>query len=362
MTKYDSINTSGLHIRKEGRAGRITINKPSILNAINLDQVNIITRALWNWASDDEIQLVILDGTGGRALCAGGDIVSLYKSRGDGGDAAASFWCAEYRLSAMISHYPKPYVALMDGIVMGGGIGLSAHGSHRIVTECSKLAMPETLIGLIPDVGGLWLLANTPGHIGEYLGLLGEHMGAADALYTNFADTFVPQKKLSALAAAAADPDGDPIGISIAAFASAPPPTVHANYQEEIDCIFSAPTVELIQKKLDASSSSWAQDALAALSLRSPLALKLTLAGIRQIRRRRTLEDSLKLEYRIATRMYNGGEFIEGVRALLIDKDKSPKWTLPSLEAIDDKTVTNYLSSLVERPELDISDVITKLL
>lgn len=356
MTAQNATQFNDLIIRREGRAGRITLNRPTALNALTFEQVGAIEGALKNWAGDDGVQAVILDGAGGKALCAGGDVVSLYKSRSDGGDIAARFWRAEYRLNAMIAAYPKPYIALMGGIVMGGGIGLSAHGSHRIVTEGSRLAMPETMIGLIPDVGGLWLLANAPGHMGEYLGLLGERMGPSDALYANFADTCVASKDLDALVASVREPHGDPIGVAVAAFASAPPPTVIADRQAEIDRIFSAPTIEAIQTELEASEADWTQHARAALSLRSPLALKLTLAGIRQIRKASSLEDSLRLEYRMTTRLYESGEFLEGVRALLVDKDKSPKWTLPRLDAVDEVTVARYMAPLDNRPELDLPE------
>jgi len=354
MTEQDSVQSSDLIIRRQGRAGRITLNRPKALNALTHSQTLAIEKALSSWIDDGDVGLVILDGAGGKALCAGGDVVSLYKSRADGGDVAAGFWRDEYRLNALINRYPKPYVALMNGIVMGGGIGLAAHGSHRIVTERSMLAMPETMIGLIPDVGGLWLLAQCPGHMGEYLGLLGERIGPADAIYTDIADTFIASDQLDVCVTALCDPAGNPAGVTIADFASPPPPPVYAHRQAEINRIFAAPTVEEIASELAASSAEWAGHALHALSIRSPLALKLTLAGIRQARQLSTLEDSLKLEYRMTTRLYESGEFLEGVRALLVDKDKSPKWTLPTLEAVDDATVEHYLAPLTKRDELDL--------
>ncbi|MEO1609033.1 MAG: enoyl-CoA hydratase/isomerase family protein [Pseudomonadota bacterium] len=356
MTTQEGMQASDIIIRKEGRAGRITLNRPQALNAVTHDQVVAIEKALDGWSDDEDVQLVMLDGAGGKALCAGGDVISLYKNRADGGDLAARFWRAEYRLNAMINRYPKPYVAMMNGIVMGGGIGLSAHGSHRIVSDNSMLAMPETMIGLIPDVGGLWLLAHAPGYMGEYFGLLGERMGAADALYANFADTFIAREKQDAFISALADPEGDPIGVSVAAFASAPPPAVHASRQDEIDRIFAAPTVEDIKAALEASTADWTEHACKVLSVRSPLALKLTLAGIRQVRQKaRALEDSLNLEYRLTTRLYESSEFLEGVRALLIDKDKAPKWTLPTLDAVDEETLAHYLAPLTKRDELGLS-------
>jgi len=186
-------------IRREGRAGRITINRPQALNALTHAMVAPIWDALLAWRDDARVEVVLLDGSGERALCAGGDVRALYDSRGAGSGAARAFWRDEYRLNALIGRYDKPYVAIQDGIVMGGGIGLSAHARHRIVTERSRLAMPETGIGLIPDVGGSWLLGRAPGEAGLYLGLTGAEMDAADAIYARFSDAFVPVSGLGEL-------------------------------------------------------------------------------------------------------------------------------------------------------------------
>ena len=191
--------TDEVLIRREGRAGRITMNRPKALNALTHAMVGRIWDALLAWKDDAGVELVLLDGAGDRALCAGGDVRSLYESRTQGSAIARTFWRDEYRLNALIGRYPKPYVAIQDGIVMGGGIGLSAHARHRIVTERSQLAMPETGIGLIPDVGGSWLLSRTSAQTGIYLGLTGEAMRAADAIYGRFADAFVPPPKIPAL-------------------------------------------------------------------------------------------------------------------------------------------------------------------
>src|SRR5262245_3116557 len=198
-------------IRREGRAGRITMNRPQALNALTHAMVAPIWDALLAWLDDAGVELVLLDGSGEKALCAGGDVRALYDSRSAGSSAARAFWRDEYRLNALIGRYPKPYLAIQDGIVMGGGIGLSAHARHRIVTERSRLAMPETGIGLIPDVGGSWLLAHAPGQAGLYLGLTGAEMDAADAIHARFSDAFVPASDLGELKARLLDPkDGKP--------------------------------------------------------------------------------------------------------------------------------------------------------
>jgi len=212
--------TDEVLIRREGRAGRITMNRPQALNALTLAMVDRIWNALLAWRSDPAVELILLDGAGDRGLCAGGDVRALYDSRQEQGSTLArTFWRNEYPLNALIGRYPKPYVAIQDGIVMGGGIGLSAHAPHRIVTERSRLAMPETGIGLIPDVGGTWLLAHAPGAVGVYLGLTGEAMRAADAIYARFADAFIPSAKIGRLVERLVDASGGPVEEAIRALA-----------------------------------------------------------------------------------------------------------------------------------------------
>ncbi|MBU2531849.1 MAG: enoyl-CoA hydratase/isomerase family protein [Alphaproteobacteria bacterium] len=346
-------------IRIEGRAGRITLNRPKALNALTYDQVIAMSEALERWRQDERVHLVILDGAGDRALCAGGDVLSFYERRDDGGAYAKRFWRDEYVLNAKISRYPKPFVALQDGIVMGGGIGISAHASHRIVTERAMLAMPETTIGLVPDVGGMWLLANAPGHFGEYLGLLGERMNAADAIIFGFSDTFVPSDTLPDLISALVDPGGDSVGVTVAHFAAAPPPPALNERREEIDRVFAAETVEAILAGLAEAAggddAAWQAKAVAAAESRSPLALKLTLQAIRKARQMSSLEQALNLEYRLTTRLFLSGEFVEGVRALLVDKDKAPKWNPTSLSKVSDALVGEFLSPLPEGEELGLA-------
>lgn len=341
-------------VRIEGRAGRITLNRPKALNALTYDQVLVIAETLERWRTDDAVQLVILDGEGDRALCAGGDVLSFYERRDDDGVYAKQFWRDEYELNAAIARYPKPYVALQDGFVMGGGIGISAHASHRIVTERAMLAMPETTIGLVPDVGGMWLLGNAPGRFGEYLGMLGERMNAADAIVMGFADTFVSAAKLPELIAALIDPAGDAVGVTVAGFAEAPAPPVQINRQEAVDEIFAHDSVEAIVAALDAGCEDWQKKAAAAVRSRSPLSLKLTLAAVRAAREMSSLEEALNLEYRLTTRLFLCGEFVEGVRALLVDKDKTPKWQPATLEAVSDAMIAEFMGPLGEGEELGL--------
>lgn len=340
-------------IRREGRAGRITMNRPKALNALTYPMVVAIHDALKRWEQDPEVTVVILDGAGDKGLCAGGDVRAIYHSASEGSGFARKFWADEYRLNAYIRRYPKPYVAFMDGIVMGGGIGLSGHGSHRIVTERSQLAMPETAIGLIPDVGGTWLLAHAPGETGVYLGLTGERMRGAGTMFAQFADTYVPSSRLPELAAALSEAtEPSAVGGIIARFSEPPPPSELASHAEEINAAFKFDTVEAIRDALKAMDTEWARKTLADLDQRSPLALKLTLAAIRNARTLPSLEEALNVEFRLTVRLLEHGEFLEGVRALLVDKDRSPKWNPPTLAGVTDEMVAQFFSPLPEAEAL----------
>jgi enoyl-CoA hydratase len=262
--------------------------------------------------------------------------------------SARAFWRDEYRLNALIGRYPKPYVALQDGIVMGGGIGLSGHARHRIVTERSQLAMPETGIGLIPDVGGTWLLARAPGEAGIYLGLTGESMRAADAIHAGFADTFLPAARLPALIDRLGDPKGGAVGTAIAELAQPAGPSELARRAGDIDRLFAGDTVEAIIGSLESTPIDWVAKARAALAQKSPKSLKLTLAAVRRARRLPSLEGALKVEYRLTVRLFEDGEFPEGVRAMLVDKDRKPRWSPPDLAGVTDDLVARYLAPLPE--------------
>ncbi len=341
-------------IRRDGRAGRITLNRPKALNALSYPMVAPIQNALDAWVDDPDVALVILDSSDPRALCVGGDVRAIHDSAPDGSELARKFWADEYHLNATISRYPKPYVAFMDGIVMGGGIGLSGHGSHRIVTERSQLAMPETLIGLIPDVGGTWLLAHSPGETGIFLGLTGAHMRGAGTIHAGFADRFVPSAKLGELARALATDDAS-VDAIIARFAETPPASDLASHSRDIDAAFRFDSVEAIRAALVAMDSDWSRKIVAELDLRSPLALKLTLAAIRNARTLPSLEDALNVEYRLTMRLFLHGEFVEGVRALLVDKDKSPKWSPPTLDGVTPQMVHEFMAPLPAGEALALS-------
>ena len=255
----------------------------------------------------------------------------------------------------MIGRYPKPFVAIQDGIVMGGGIGLSGHARHRIVTERSRLAMPETGIGLIPDVGGTWLLAHAPGEVGIYLGLTGEPMGTADAIYARFADMFIPSAKLAQLVERLIDAKGGPVGAAIAGLSEDAGPASLAARRADIDRVLGKATVEAMLETLPSLPGEWAQKTIAALAQKSPKSLKLTLAAIRNARSLASLEAALNVEFRLTVRLFEDGEFHEGVRALIVDKDRKPKWSPARLADVGQELVATYLASLPASEELGLT-------
>lgn len=348
--------TDEVIIRVEGTAGRITLNRPKALNALTPGMVRAMWPAMLAWQDDPTVELIIIDGAGERGLCAGGDVRWLYDSRARGIGEALAFWREEYALNALLHRYPKPIVPLMDGIVMGGGIGLSAHtqGGTRIVTERSTLAMPETTIGLIPDVGGTWLLSRAPGAFGEYLGLVGERMHGAGTIFSGFADVFVQSAKLDELRAALVKAKAADVTSVIAKFTEPPPHSNLADHAAEIGRTFSQPSVPAILEALAKEESEWATKTREALLVRSPKSLATTLAAIRGARKLGSLEEALNIELRLCIRLFEDGEFAEGVRALLVDKDKKPRWNPPTIGEVSDASIEALFAPLPPEQELGL--------
>ncbi|KZY46976.1 enoyl-CoA hydratase [Roseovarius sp. HI0049] len=314
-----------ISIRKDGKAGRITLTRPKSLNALSYEMCLAIEDAVDAWADDDTVELIIIDAEGDKAFCAGGDIAALYET-GTKGDLeyARRFWRDEYRLNAKISEYPKPYVAFMQGFVMGGGVGIACHGHPRIVCESSQIAMPECGIGLVPDVGGTYLLAKAPGRLGEYLGTTGTRMNAGDAIHAGFADHFIPQEKWADLIAKLSE-TGDVTLIEQAA--ETPPAGTVSAQAAEIDKHFSGDTLSDIVTSLKSSDSDFAASALKALSRGSPLSMACTIEMLHRLEKPGTdIRQALDTEYRFTHRAMEQGDFLEGIRAAVIDKDRSPKW------------------------------------
>ncbi|MCT9112113.1 enoyl-CoA hydratase/isomerase family protein [Streptomyces mirabilis] len=336
-----------LLLRTEGRAAYLTLNRPKALNALTHAMVRRIDRALTAWEHDPAVETVVLTGAGERGLCAGGDIRAIHEDARNGdGTASAAFWRDEYRLNARIAHYPKPYVAVMDGIVMGGGVGVSAHGSVRIVTERSKIAMPETGIGFVPDVGGTYLLALAPGELGTHLALTGSPTGAGDALLCGLADLYVPSGALPRLLA---DLAHEPVRQLLGQYAQQEPPGELAAARPWIDACYAADTVEEIIDRLLEQGGSAAKETAETLLTKSPTSLKVTLAALRRARRLGPLENVLDQEYRVSCAALTAPDLVEGIRAQVIDKDRSPRWTPPTLAEVTDADVERFFTPLGER-------------
>ncbi|WBO68450.1 enoyl-CoA hydratase/isomerase family protein [Streptomyces camelliae] len=330
-----------------GRAAHITLNRPRALNALNHEMVRRIDAALTAWEHDPDVETVVLSGAGERGLCAGGDIRAVHDDARDGdGTASAAFWRDEYHLNARIAGYPKPYVALMDGIVMGGGVGLSAHGGVRIVTERSRVAMPETGIGFVPDVGGTFLLGRAPGELGTHLALTGAQTGAGDALLCGLADRYIPSAALRDFVAALAV---QPVHDAVAHHVQQPPPGELAEQRVWIDACYSAGTVEEILQRLLDHGDPGAKEAAETLLAKSPTALKVTLAAMRRARRLGSLERVLDQEYRVSCAALGTPDLVEGIRAQVIDKDRSPRWSPASLAEVTDTDVDRFFAPLGAR-------------
>lgn len=334
-------------LRRDGHLGHIILNRPKAINALTHTMVTRIAAALDAWEHDDGVATILLTGAGERGLCAGGDIVAIHRDAVGGGTGTERFWADEYRLNARIADYPKPYVAIMDGLVLGGGIGVSAHGSLRVVTERTKAGMPETSIGFVPDVGGTHLLSRAPGELGTHAGLTAAFLSGPDALALGLADYFVDNGALSALIGNLAV-TGAVQAVQAAARNDFPPSALAAD-RAWIDACYAFDTVEEILSALRNCEEPAAQPAAEALLAKSPTALKLTLESLRRARTFETLAETLEQEYRVSLRCLAGGDLAEGIRAQVIDKDRRPRWTPAALEAVSAADVAGYFTDLGPR-------------
>ncbi|ANM02759.1 3-hydroxyisobutyryl-CoA hydrolase [Rhizobium phaseoli] len=334
-------------IERRGTAGIIRLNRPRALNSLTLAMIRTITEALDGFARDAEVATVVATGEGERGFCAGGDIRALHESARAGDGLAGTFWREEFRLNHMIAVYPKPYVALMDGITMGGGVGLSSHGRHRIVTERTRLAMPETGIGYVPDVGATWLLPKAPGEAGTWLGLTGLDIGAADAIYARLADFQIGSSRLgevieslSGLPRGSSSGDVDSV---LQVYAEPPGESRLRQNATMIDRAFRFNSVEEILAALDVEDGEFAAETRRVLLARSPTSLKLALQLLRAGRRSASLAECLGRELGACLQMPDNPDFFEGIRAAVIDKDRNPKWSPASVEAVKAETIAKFL-------------------
>lgn len=353
MNQNATVDTDELLVERIGQVGSLTLNRPRVLNVLTPVMVDGLNATLKAWAKDPAIKAVVIRGAtrddGKAPFCAGGDIRMLYEQRVDPEHRfAVQFYQEEYRLNRRLHEFPKPHIALIDGVVMGGGVGASIHGSHRVMSERALFAMPETGIGLFPDVGATYFLPRCPGHFGLYIGLTGARIGAADAMHLGLATNYVPSSKMAALDRALCEADyardsHKTVDAVIADFAAKPPVAPLDVHRGAIERAFSAPTVEQIFARLESDGSPFATETLKQLRTKSPRSLKV---AFRQLTQHGGLsfEEAMKLEYRMAVHCNFGQEFFEGVRAVVVDKDQAPKWQPARLEDVTDAMVDDYFA------------------
>jgi enoyl-CoA hydratase len=328
--------------RVDGGVGLITLNRPKAINSLNQRMVDALGAVLTRWASDDEVRAVVLSGAGERGLCAGGDVVAVYESARKDGVEVRRFWRDEYLLDGQIGRFGKPYVSLMDGIVMGGGVGVSAHANTRVVTDTSKVAMPEVGIGFVPDVGGAFLLSRAPGALGLHAALTGAPFSGSDAIAMGFADHYVPHSELDAFTAAIV---ADGVESALARHAVEPPSSTLAAQRDWIDECFAGDTVEDIVSALRAHKGPGAEpadEAARLIATRSPIAVSVALEAVRRAAKLETLEDVLIQDYRVSSASARSHDLVEGIRAQIIDKDRNPKWSPATLAAVTAADIDEY--------------------
>ena len=328
--------------RVDGNVGYVTLNRPKAINSLNQTMVDLLSTVLIRWERDDAVRAVVLAGAGERGLCAGGDVVAIYHSARKDGVEARRFWRDEYLLNGLVGRFAKPYVALMDGIVMGGGVGVSAHANTRVVTDTSKIAMPEVGIGFIPDVGGMYLLSRAPGKLGLHAALTGAPFNGADAIALGFADHYVPHSELDAFAAAIGT---DGVEGALARHAVEPPPSELAAQREWIDeCYSGDSVVDIVARCADMTNGRPANDAANLIGTRSPISLSVTFEAVRRAAELETLEDVLVQDYRVSSASLRSHDLVEGIRAQLVDKDRNPKWSPAGLAEVTVADVASYFA------------------
>jgi enoyl-CoA hydratase len=348
VTETATQENGDLIVRSEGALGVIRLNRPRTINAFTHDMLHGINTALDVFENDSSIGVVLIEGNGERGFCAGGDIRGLYDSIREGGDLGKVFWREEYIMNSRIASYPKPYVAYMDGMVMGGGVGLAAHGRHRILTERTQLAMPEVGIGFFPDVGGTWLLANAPGELGTYFGLTGLPMNAADALRCRLGDVYITTARWAEARAALArlgPACNNGMVRGVLGHYSSPKERGPVEQQKElIDRAFAFDKVEDILAALLNETNDFALKARQTMLEKSPTSLKVALRLLRAARASKSLDECLIREYGAALEVFVSRDFPEGIRAAVIDKDRQPKWSPPQVAEVTPAMVDAYFA------------------
>lgn len=348
--------TDDIRFEVQGAIGCITLDRQRALNSLTLEMIRAMQVQLDAWAEDPKVGAILIEGAGEKSFCAGGDVVAVRRSRLEEGDTdkptklMLDFFGDEYRLNRSISDYPKPYIALLDGVTMGGGVGISVHGDFRIATDRTLFAMPETGIGLFPDVGGGWFLPRCPGELGTYLALTGAPVKAADCLYIEAATHFVPSESLSALREEllALDLEGDAaarISVLLSEHSAPCGDAPLAEHRAVIDSAFAHDRIEDILAALKADGGRFGEETAALLEHRSPTSLKVTLEMVRRGARCASLAEDLEMEFTMVQSFLVAEDFFEGVRALLVDKDRAPKWSPATLDAVTPEDVAGYFST-----------------
>ncbi|MDT5010959.1 MAG: enoyl-CoA hydratase [Mycobacterium sp.] len=328
--------------RTENGVGLLVLNRPKAINSLTHSMVNAMHAVLREWEHDDDVRTVLVTGAGDRGLCAGGDIVAIYHSAlTDGGSEARQFWYDEYVLNQYIARYPKPYVVVMDGIVMGGGVGVAVHGSTRIVTDTSKIAMPEVGIGFVPDVGGTYYLSRSPGRLGLHAALTGAPFTGSDAIAMGFADHYVPHMDLDDFNRTIVT---DGVDAAIDRHAVAPSHSNLVAQRNWVDECYAGETVADIVAALRGHDAGPANDDANLIATRSPTSLAVALESVRRAAGLDTLEDILRQEYRVSCGTLRGPDLVEGIRAQVIDKDRNPKWSPSSLAAVSAADVDAFFA------------------
>jgi len=342
--------TEELIARREGIAGFLTLNRPKALHALTTDMDHAMTEALLAWRNDPDIKVIIIDHSEGRGFCAGGDVAFLRQSAlTDNGVSGRKFFFEEYQLNHMMFTYPKPMVAFMDGITMGGGVGISQPAEFRVATENTRYAMPETGIGLFPDVGGGWYLARLPGRIGEFLALTGARLDGAECLWAGLCTHYLPAEDLAEAKRRIAA--GDDIGSVLGDLSEEPPEARIAGNVDLIERHFASDRLEDIIASLEADGGEWAAKELATLRSKSPQACKVALRQLAESRKLTDFADNMAMEYRIGSRTLLLPDFAEGVRAVIVDKDQSPAWNPPTPEGVSDELIDSIFAPLPQGEE-----------
>jgi enoyl-CoA hydratase len=337
--------TDDILTTREGGIGRIRLNRPKAIHALTREMCEAMSAALLEWRDDDAVQAVVIDHAEGRGFCAGGDVVMLAKSGARDASDAKAFFFAEYRLNHLLFTYPKPTIALMDGITMGGGVGISQPCTHRVATENTRLAMPETGIGLFPDVGGGWYLSRLPGRVGQFMALTGARLDGAECHYLGLATHYIPQASLEELVDRIAKNPARAAG-TLGNMAVKPADTKIEGNLPLINRLFASDKLEEVIAALDADESDWAQGERNTLGVKSPLSCKVSLRLLAEGAGRASFADEMAAEYALAGRVVRTHDFKEGVRALLIDKDNAPQWRPSQPQEVTDDVIDDLFAPL----------------